>query len=282
VIGTLLARKAPALSRSPLPEPQASWPESWRVSYHFDQLEVYGSRRHLGYSYGYSVRRRRILDFISAVALPGDRILDVAGAQGNFSIALAQLGYAVTWNDIRHDLIDFVKMKYPGQGIEFRPGNLFELECTQQYDVALVAEVIEHVAHPDQFLARIAEFVRPGGYVVLTTPNGRYIRNRLPRFSDCTDFARLESSQFGPDAADHIFLLHPDEIHTLAETSGLEVVKLELFTNPLTTGYAGTEPLLRVLPRGVVELIERTSQRFPRGISERLNTQVAVLLRKPR
>jgi 2-polyprenyl-3-methyl-5-hydroxy-6-metoxy-1,4-benzoquinol methylase len=263
-------------------EPQAAWPESWRVSYHFDQLEVYGSRRHLGYSYAYDVRKKRILDFIQAVATSGDRILDVAGAQGNFSIALARLGYEVTWNDIRHDLIDFVKMKYSGPGIEFRPGNLFELECNRQYDVALVAEVIEHVAHPDQFLSRVAEFVHPGGYVVLTTPNGRYIRNQLPRFSDCTDFSCLESAQFGPDAADHIFLLHPDEILTLAQRSGLEAVKLEMFTNPLTTGYAGTGPLLRVLPRSMVDFVERTSQRFPRGVSERVNTQLAVVLRKPR
>ena len=37
-----------------------------------------------------------------------------------------------------------------------------------------ITEVIEHVAHPDRLLQQAAALVRPGGYVVMTTPNGRF------------------------------------------------------------------------------------------------------------
>ncbi len=42
------------------------------------------------------------------------------------------------------------------------------------YDVVLTSEVIEHVPHAekDTFLAQLARLVKPGGYVILTTPRG--------------------------------------------------------------------------------------------------------------
>lgn len=269
-----------ASNRALAPEPRPDWPESWRVSHGYDELELYGSRRHLGYSYAYQTRKRHILELVAKVARPGDRIIDVAAAQGNFSIALAKLGYAVTWNDIRADLIDYVKQKYDSGGIEFRAGNVLGVATPQPYDVAVVTEVIEHVAHPDEFLRRVAELVRPGGAIVLTTPNGRYFRNPLPRFSDCHDFSRFEAAQFGPDAEDHIFLLHPDEIRTLADAADLEVLDLRLFANPLTAGYLKSEALLRVLPQPLVERLEAISGQLPAAVSERMNTGLAVLFRK--
>jgi hypothetical protein len=43
-----------------------------------------------------------------------------AAAQGNFSIALAGLGYQVTWNDLRPELVDYVRLKLPsGINVEF-------------------------------------------------------------------------------------------------------------------------------------------------------------------
>jgi 2-polyprenyl-6-hydroxyphenyl methylase/3-demethylubiquinone-9 3-methyltransferase len=257
------------------------WPPSWRVSQHYDELEIHGSRRDLGYTYLYETRRRIILELIDRVARRGDRILDVAAAQGNFSIALVRAGYEVTWNDIRRELIEFVKLKHSGPGIEFRAGNVFEVDFAKPFDVALVAEVIEHVAHPDEFLGRIAELVRPGGYIVLTTPNGRYFRNPLPRFSACRDFSAFEAIQFGPDAEDHIFLLHPDEIRTLAGSIGLEVVELRTYGTPLTAGFLGTHALLRCLPKKLVRQLEDLSRRMPRSIGERIHFGLTVLLRKP-
>lgn len=261
-------------------QPQADWPQSWHTSFPFDQLEIYGSTRDPGYSSAYAVRRELILDLIGRVAAPGARVLDIAGAQGNFSIALARAGFSVTWNDIREDLIGYIKLKYGGENIDFRPGNLFELDSRPQYDVVLAAEVIEHVAHPDAFLAAAAALVRPGGHIVLTTPNGRYFRNRLPRFSDCEDFTEFEKTQFAPDADGHIFLLHPDEIHALGRRAGLDIVELQLYANPLTWGFLGTKSLLRLLPRSTVTRIEALTSSLPSAISERINTSAAVLLRK--
>jgi 2-polyprenyl-6-hydroxyphenyl methylase/3-demethylubiquinone-9 3-methyltransferase len=218
---------------------------------------------------------------LASVLKPGDRVLDMAAAQGNFSLALAEMGFAVTWNDIREDLVEYVRLKYEFGTIDYAPGNAFEVEFPHLFDAVLITEVIEHVAHPDQFLARVATLVKPGGHVVMTTPNGAYFRNTLPRFSSCADPSVYEAIQFKPDADGHIFLMHPDELAPLAAQAMLTIESVTMFNNPLTSGYLGSRAVLKRLPRSFVNFAERLSQRLPSLLAERLLVQMAVLLRRP-
>lgn len=261
-------------------EPHPSWPQSWKDSYFYDQSEIYGQISHYGYAYAYENRRRETLRLLTETLAPGARILDIAAAQGNFSLALAELGYDVTWNDLRAELAGYVRLKHERGQIQFAAGNAFELQFPSLFDAVLITEIIEHVAHPDDFLAKAAALVRPGGYIVMTTPNGGYFKNRLPKFSDCADPAVFESVQFKPNADGHIFLLHLDEIEPLAHRAGLEVEKIALFTNPLTAGHVKTEQLLKLLPRGIVEMAESASRHLPPRLKAKALVQMAVRFRK--
>jgi len=258
----------------------SSWPKSWKESYFYDLQEVYGEISNWGYAYAYANRRKHTLRLIREVLAPGATILDVAAAQGNFSIALTEMGYDVTWNDLRAELADYVRLKHEQGNITFAPGNTFELNFPSLFDGVLIAEVIEHVAHPDAFLTKIVRLVRPGGYVFMTTPNGAYCRNTLPRFSECLDSSIYEPVQFKPNADGHIFLLYPDEIPQLAAGAGLKVDRLELFTNPLTTGHLRLEGLLRILPKVLIDGVERISQYMIAPAGRRLLVQMAVRFRR--
>ena len=261
-------------------QPDPSWPQSWKDSNFYDQSEIYGEISHYGYAYAYENRRRETLRLLTEVLSPGARILDIAAAQGNFSLALAELGFDVTWNDLRAELADYVRLKHERGQIQFAAGNAFELQFPSLFDAVLITEIIEHVAHPDDLLAKAAALVRPGGYIVMTTPNGGYFRNPLPKFSECADPAIFESVQFKPNADGHIFLLHLDEIEPLARRAGLEVEKIALFTNPLTTGHMKTELLLKVLPRRIVQFTESVSRALPSLLKRKALTQMAVRFRK--
>jgi 2-polyprenyl-3-methyl-5-hydroxy-6-metoxy-1,4-benzoquinol methylase len=260
---------------------ESSWPDSVKLSHHYDGLEFWGDRSAPGYTNAYRNRFQVTIDLVSAAAKPPARVLDLAAAQGNFTLRLAEMGYQVVWNDLRAELADYVRLKHESGHVEYVPGNVFELSTDlPPFDVVLATEIIEHVAHPDAFLARLATLLKPDGTIVLTTPNGGYFRNNLPRFSDCPDPSVYESVQFQPNADGHIFLLHVDEMHTLAAKAGLRVETLVLFTNSLSNGHIKTAPLLRVLPTGLVNLLEGQTRRLPGRLGRTLNVQMAASLKR--
>ena len=260
---------------------QENWPQSWKDSYAYDREEIYGQVSNHGYVAAYENRWRQTLRLLTDVLEPGGRVLDLAAAQGNFSLALAEMGYDVTWNDLRGELAEYVRLKHERGQIHFEPGNAFELKFPSLFDAVLITEVMEHVAHPDELLRKAASFVRPGGYIVMTTPNGAYFRNGLPRFSDCSDPSIYEAEQFKPDADGHIFLLHPDEILALARRAGLHVDMMNLFTNPLTAGHMKMERLLRVFPKRWIDRFEAAAQQLPFPVKQKALVQIAVRFQKP-
>jgi 2-polyprenyl-6-hydroxyphenyl methylase/3-demethylubiquinone-9 3-methyltransferase len=259
---------------------QESWCDSWKLSYQYDLLEVYNSQENLGYAYAYNNRYKQTIKLIKEVAKSKAKILDVAAASGNFSLFLAELGYEVTWNDLREELVDYVKMKWEKGIINYISGNVFDLDFDSYFDAVLITEVIEHVAHPDEFLQKIAQLVKPGGYVVMTTPTGEYFRNKLPRFSDCPDPSIFENIQFKPNSDGHIFLLHLDEIKTLAEKAELSIIKIDTMTNFLTSGHMKTHHLLKIIPFYIINLIENLSQKLPSFLRQKINTNTIVLMER--
>ncbi len=44
----------------------------------------------------------------------------------------------------------------------------------ERFDVIVCSEVIEHVSHKSEFLAAVSLHLKPGGHLILSTPNGRY------------------------------------------------------------------------------------------------------------
>lgn len=255
----------------------SNWPESWQHSYAHDMLDIYGDLSNRGYAYQYASRRQHTLELVQKVAPLGAKILDVAAAQGNFSLSLAELGYEVTWNDLRKDLADYVKLKHEHGTIHFAPGDVFELGFDSSFDIVLITEIIEHVAHPNDFLKRIARLTKPSGHIVMTTPNGEYFRNNLPKFSECPDPKVFEEFQFKPDADGHIFLLHLDEIKELAKQSGLSILETRLFANSLTSGYLKLNNYLRFFPRKMIGNFEKFTNHLPLYLSRKIHTGVAVL-----
>ncbi len=163
----------------------------------------------------YVNRLERISELISEAAPPPARIIDWGCAQGNMSLRLAEMGYAVVAADLRLDFLLYSREKYERGRVGWIVGNLeescFRAECC---DVVLLCEVLEHCAYPEAILEACARSLREGGICVVTTPNAEYMRNRLPSFRTIQKGGRnlLAQKQFGPDGADHLFLFTAEEL----------------------------------------------------------------------
>jgi SAM-dependent methyltransferase len=73
--------------------------------------------------------------------------------------------------DLSEKAIEIARDRYPG--IEFVARDLFAGPLPGGQDLVIASEVIEHVEDQAAFVALLVDAVRPGGYVLLTTPNGR-------------------------------------------------------------------------------------------------------------
>jgi 2-polyprenyl-6-hydroxyphenyl methylase / 3-demethylubiquinone-9 3-methyltransferase len=124
------------------------------------------------------------------------RVLDVGCGGGVLCEPLAQLGATVVGVDPARTAIGVAKRHAMEAGItvDYRCDTIEALaRAGEKFDVVLAMEVIEHVAHSDDFLDRCAELVRPGGLVILSTFNrtwksyvfaivlGEYVLRLLPR-----------------------------------------------------------------------------------------------------
>jgi len=54
---------------------------------------------------------------------------------------------------------------------------------SSSYDGTLCVEVIEHVKEDKAFISELARIIKPGGFLILTTPNGDYIKNEPPNYN---------------------------------------------------------------------------------------------------
>ncbi|MBK6425576.1 MAG: methyltransferase domain-containing protein [Blastocatellia bacterium] len=118
------------------------------------------------------------------LAIASGRTLEVAAGGGGLTAAMAGAGRDVVVNDL---LVETLSASLALFDIDRRRltvlgGNVFDLEPEKlgTFDLVIASEVIEHVAHPDQFLAHLARFLEPQGRIVVTTPNGSFFRNPLP------------------------------------------------------------------------------------------------------
>jgi SAM-dependent methyltransferase len=122
-------------------------------------------------------RTRRALRLI-AEAGPA-RALDIGCGDGSTAAAIRErTGAVVTGADISHRArelsakvgIDCVVIDLNHDPLPF---------ADDSFDLVYIGEVIEHLLDPDVVLKDIRRVLRPGGYLVLTTPNLGYLPNRL-------------------------------------------------------------------------------------------------------
>ncbi len=100
----------------------------------------------------------------------GRDVLDVACGEGYGSAALARAGArSLVGVDVDPVACAYARRKY---GIDARPGDAAALPFpAAAFDLVVSFETVEHVPEPARFLDECARVLRPGGALVISTPN---------------------------------------------------------------------------------------------------------------
>ncbi len=109
----------------------------------------------------------------------GNRILDIGCAYGHVSYYLKTLGNEVVGIDIAPSLVEVIRTR----GIvayEVDIENEDAPEGLGLFDLVLCMETLEHLHDPVVVLKeKVRPFVKPDGHLVVTVPNGAYLKDRL-------------------------------------------------------------------------------------------------------
>jgi 2-polyprenyl-6-hydroxyphenyl methylase / 3-demethylubiquinone-9 3-methyltransferase len=153
--------------------------------------------------------------------LAGKAALDVGCGAGLLCEPLARMGAAVTGVDAAPENIAVaaVHAADAGLNIDYRAGEL-EQQNLPLFDVVTSMEVIEHVADPAAFLAQIVARVKPGGLLLLSTPN----RTAASRLFLVEAAERL--GQVPRGTHDWHRFLTPDELTDLLTGAGMRVTAM--------------------------------------------------------
>ncbi|MGB9152775.1 MAG: bifunctional 2-polyprenyl-6-hydroxyphenol methylase/3-demethylubiquinol 3-O-methyltransferase UbiG [Alphaproteobacteria bacterium] len=107
-------------------------------------------------------------------ALKGLSVLDIGCGGGLLCEPLARLGAHVTGLDASAEAIEAARIhaRQSGLEIDYRYGSAEDFaHGRKKFDVVTALEIVEHVADIDSLLRSVADLVKPGGIVLLSTLN---------------------------------------------------------------------------------------------------------------
>lgn len=117
-------------------------------------------------------KERSRVDFILKNVGTGKEVMEIGANHGHVAEEIRKLGNRVTAIDFP-EVVKIGKKKYPQlhwYGLDVNENFAYDL-FDPDYDVIVASEIIEHLLDADHFLKECISLLKPGGKILLTTPN---------------------------------------------------------------------------------------------------------------
>lgn len=192
----------------------------------------------------YWFQRHVVAYRFAAARVRGGSVLDAGCGEGYGTDILARTARAVVGVDLDAGIVRRAAQRY--RRASFEPADVVSLPYPDaSFDAVVSLQVIEHVAQPGAFLQECGRVLRPGGTIVLSTPN------------------RLTFSRDGMRNPFHTFEFSPPELAALLRQHFIAVEIAGTFHG---ARIAALELLLRKpLPE---RLLERPAPEWPWWLRE--------------
>ncbi|HEC16391.1 MAG TPA: class I SAM-dependent methyltransferase [Sedimenticola sp.] len=146
------------------------------------------------------------------------RLLDVGCGGGKFLLAMRKLG----WRPEGVEFNESAARTCRESGLEVFRGELAEAAFPDEsFDVVTARHVIEHIPDPRPFIAEIFRILKPGGLMVLKTPNSQALGRGW-----------FGANWYANDVPRHLILFAPNNLRLLATRAGFREKTTETFSTP--------------------------------------------------
>jgi 2-polyprenyl-3-methyl-5-hydroxy-6-metoxy-1,4-benzoquinol methylase len=126
----------------------------------------------------------------------GKTVLDIACGEGYGSHLLAETALMVQGVDIDESIIAKAKNKYTRKNLSFAAGSVEKIPFERaSFDVVVSFETLEHIAAHDTMLAEIKRVLKPGGILLISTPDKKSYSDK-PGYSNPFHKRELSEEEF--------------------------------------------------------------------------------------
>jgi SAM-dependent methyltransferase len=209
--------------------------------------------------------RERVALDMANVASPRGKLLDVGCYVGRFvkAVTMQYPGVEVWGVDADRDNVDIGRMLLPELAARLERRSVYDLEfASGSFDCVTLQEVLEHVYRPIDAVREINRVLRPGGYLVVTTPNANAAPWRLPFVHARRSLRRrlgkprrMGNQLFYANMvwAPHVYAWTPVVLNTLFLTNGFEYVEHRFW------GHSRWQKLLPDMSDGMAFLVRKVA-----------------------
>lgn len=143
----------------------------------------------------------------------GGKLLDVGCSFGNFLMLMRELGWDVLGLEPHQEVAQIAEECV---GVRVLPTSLETSGLPDEsFDAVTASHVIEHVYDPVQFLQNCAKLLKPGGRLVVVTPNIHSLGHRIFRHR-----------WFALEHPRHLYLFSALTLNMVAQRAGLRITML--------------------------------------------------------
>lgn len=201
-----------------------------------------------------SLLERRRAAFVLRFVPPGGTVLDLGCGDGSLTRRWAERARRVIAVDLSPDCLALAVRRNPHRAISYVCVPVEHLALDVRFDVVFLGEVVEHVYDAPALLRRAAGLLRPGGTLILTTPNATSLTRRIAALPGPRQLYRRWRGRDprAPVGHEHVAEYPLAALEAMLRAAGLRVVA--------RGGYGGLIPtfverrLARFVPRDYILL----------------------------
>ncbi|MCL5884011.1 MAG: class I SAM-dependent methyltransferase [Deltaproteobacteria bacterium] len=160
---------------------------------------------------------RRAVDLFIDDPAPGARLIDVGCGNGDFLAHMRERGWSVEGAEVDPKAVVNARARHD---IEVHLGSLAELGLpADTFDAVTMNHVIEHVHEPLALVSECLRVIKPGGRLVLVTPNSESLGHR-----------RFRQNWRGLEPPRHLHIFSADALGSLVVRAGFS--SFETWSSP--------------------------------------------------